>query len=374
MRSLLNLVENLIGISQIVGMAWITKTLLDACMDVCWCVSRRRQQHIRNAVSILDSARAPVEREGNGRKVKNKKLQNWIHSRILITSNCRTIVSAWHYRNQRKSCSWWIRALEKKRAKNTCWLAIHTHTAHTHILVPIVRGPTRITFHLIIFMFEWTPRDVSVVRERCMRGIRLCRCVQIGNAIHYSPNLSSDTSNEAAFDSLLLLFFVPNFAIYNKRRTVRKSFQPIPVDECVEQASVSPAAQSLHFALLFYCVHFVWFFERTVQSTQDTLVRDVHCAAQKNSAETIRCYALIQFSLVFFFFRSCCNSFCLPLLLPAIHRRTISAEPIKILRIIFASEFVPFSKTHLIWLLHLYALVLVWDCFFPATARAASKE
>lgn len=133
MRSLLNLVENLIGISQIVGMAWITKTLLDACMDVCWCVSRRRQQHIRNAVSILDSARAPVEREGNGRKVKNKKLQNWIHSRILITSNCRTIVSAWHYRNQRKSCSWWIRALEKNQQRiHADWPSIRTPHTHTH--------------------------------------------------------------------------------------------------------------------------------------------------------------------------------------------------------------------------------------------------
>lgn len=63
MRSLLHLAENLIGISQIVGMAWITKTLLDACMDATGVWIAADSNILPDAASILDSARAPVEWE-----------------------------------------------------------------------------------------------------------------------------------------------------------------------------------------------------------------------------------------------------------------------------------------------------------------------
>lgn len=189
-------------------------------------------------------------------------------------------------------------------------------------------------------------RDVSVVRERCMRGLCFCAAYKSGMLfITRQPRMTHRTK-------LILIHYYFSFRIcyLQLRRAVRKTFVPIPVDERRNEQA-SPGLRRV-FALLFYCVHFVWLrVGRTVQSTQDTLVRDIHCAAQKKkspsttrcSAKTIRCYALIQFSAVFFwcYTASACRCCCSPSM---IHRRTISAEPIKILRIISRVNSSPSEK------------------------------
>lgn len=101
---------------------------------------------------------------------------------------------------------------------------------------------------------------------------------------------------------------------------------------------------SIRFIILLCAFRLVW--SARFNQHKMHLVRDIRCAAQKSPStarytlpKSIHCYALMQFSPVFFCILLLLFLFLHSFLLPprlAIHRtrRTISAEPIKILRII----------------------------------------
>lgn len=172
------------------------------------CESPQTAAYMRYSIDFGFSSCASGMRGERAKKIReNKKLAELNSFEDFNNFELQTVVSASHYRNQRKSCSWWIHALEK-RAKNTRWLPnAHPYAHRTHIGThwPL-SDANHIPSH---YFYVRTDAERRVSRTRTMHARDLfVRCVQIGNAIHYSAT-ASDTSNEVDFDSLLL-FLVPN--------------------------------------------------------------------------------------------------------------------------------------------------------------------
>lgn len=144
-----------------------------------------------------------------------------------------------------------------------------------------------------------------------------------------------------------IIIFRSKFAIYNC-----VEFVPIPVDECRNERACLELRRV--FALLFYCVHFVWLqIGRTVQSTHKIrwigtfIARRRRRRAHPPRATLPKLFVVMLWSnflrILFFlcYTASACRCCCSPSM---IHWRTISAEPIKILRIISRVNSSPSEK------------------------------
>lgn len=282
-----------------------------------WCVNRRRQQH--NAAMQHRFWIQLVHRwneNGNEREIYTwkKNTQNWIHSRILITSNCRTDSECFALSKSTKVMFMMNSRARKTSEEYTLMAHPYAHRSHIGTHRPL-SDANHIPSH---YFYVWTDAesDVSVVRERCMRGLCFCAAYKSGMLfITRQPRMTHRTK-------LILIHYYFSFQIcyLQLRRVCAHTGGWVS-----ERASVSRAAQSLRFIILLCAFRLVANRAYGSINTQDTLDRDIHCAAQKKkspsttcySAKTIRCYALIQFSPDSFFF--VLHSFCLPLLLLAVH-------------------------------------------------------